>query len=75
MDLVRNNIFLKPEDGRGEIQRPVGWFRVRHPGSLQVLLIFTPGGKRSMLHDQHFGRLPRRRGGSGFFLVFLAVFV
>jgi len=37
-------IFSKPEDAWGENQRSVGWVRVRHPGSLQVLLISPRGG-------------------------------
>ena len=48
LDLVRINLFFETEDARGGNQRSVGRVRVRHPGSLQVLLVFPPGRKYSM---------------------------
>ena len=58
-------IFSKPEEGRRENQRSVCRVRVRHPDSLQVLLIFPPGRKYSTtqmggLDYRYFGRLRRR---------------
>ena len=58
-------IFLKPEDGTRENQRSECRARVRHPGQLQILLIFPAGRKYSMtwmrgLDYRYFGRLQRR---------------